>query len=1103
MKKVTRIVMFWICVYILWSGTIYSYAIEDQPERTDTDNCHVEEFNPLIDEEEERIKEYLKSREDLIESSEEEKENVLRSAKNASFLKSSSNILHSGSFKNIEWTIDEKGLLMITGEGEYKTKNPSETRVTVQPWYNYVSEIKSAKIDIKNTHDFSEMFWKCSELESVEFIGEQTLYPYTMEGMFQGCYQLKSIKWGKIDTQYLEDTRSMFGYCRSLDEINLNMFDTSKVEDMSYMFNGCNEVTEITLDGKFSTISVENMQSMFMACFKVKRFDLQNFDTSNVKNMSSMFGSCISLENINWGNKIDTSSVEDMSYMFSLCGNITELNLYKFNCSSLKKTNNMLDLCYKLKKVIGPQNMKDADIDLYVDTNVGFAFEWIDTTTKAETEVIPNNSNQTTYVRTCKFDHWDRFKNTDEYFKPNNVEDYYFITENDFNRLISKLPAAEIVNILGNSQANYYRTLRNNGGEITEPPIYSEKWTGSCYGMSCWVALQNNKWVTLPSGLKGVALNHDIKSKINYYQYQQKLTINCDASSKMLSLDDKGRLQSIVDAFHNNERFIISYDWDKYDVDSSTGTVSEDTGAHSVCAIAMRNIMSTETETDTGKDISNYKYCAIVYDPASEEVSTHSDNNIYFNEDGSFYIPNRELNNKNARIRRVETDKEHINAIDYYTGNPSTSVLENYASINTIYMRLDIGKQYTIESDTVKINVDDKGRIENAPYGVNSFLEECDSENISQTVIICLPESNKYTVSSSDGFKAIMIEGDYSTYASVSSCGKISFLRDGSIQFECDDQAEKNVYIGINENRIDSPWKFIYFASDEGKTLTVNISKSKLVVEGDNLSSSEFFATDNFDDEYNPIIIPSNTTKAEVQREGNNIEFVYNDENIEKPIDSLNDDTTNKIIEGFDVAFEISDSWSCGYNAKIRVENKTNDVIDNWKLAFEYDGEISNIWNAEILSHEGNVYTIKNVGWNQDIEPGQIIEFGISGQEDFVSEPTEYVLMGGLAEETDTDYDISVQICDDWGGGCNGNITITNKSDSAIEDWVLEFDFGAELTSIWNADIVSHEGSHYIIKNAQYNANIQPGQSVSVGFNGGEGAGTIEPTGYKLYSYGY
>ncbi len=75
----------------------------------------------------------------------------------------------------------------------------------------------------------------------------------------------------------------------------------------------------------------------------------------------------------------------------------------------------------------------------------------------------------------------------------------------------------------------------------------------------------------------------------------------------------------------------------------------------------------------------------------------------------------------------------------------------------------------------------------------------------------------------------------------------------------------------------------------------------------------------------------------------------------------------------------------------------------------------------------------------------------------------------------------------DWGAGFTGYITITNTGSTAINGWTLQFDFGPKITTIWNAQINSHVGKHYVIQNASYNATIAPGQSVSFGFNAAPG----------------
>ncbi len=77
---------------------------------------------------------------------------------------------------------------------------------------------------------------------------------------------------------------------------------------------------------------------------------------------------------------------------------------------------------------------------------------------------------------------------------------------------------------------------------------------------------------------------------------------------------------------------------------------------------------------------------------------------------------------------------------------------------------------------------------------------------------------------------------------------------------------------------------------------------------------------------------------------------------------------------------------------------------------------------------------------------------------------------------------------DDWGTGFTGNITITNTGATAVNGWTLAFDFTGKIDptpniSIWDATMVSHAGNHYVVRNADWNADIAPGQSVTFGFN--------------------
>ena len=87
---------------------------------------------------------------------------------------------------------------------------------------------------------------------------------------------------------------------------------------------------------------------------------------------------------------------------------------------------------------------------------------------------------------------------------------------------------------------------------------------------------------------------------------------------------------------------------------------------------------------------------------------------------------------------------------------------------------------------------------------------------------------------------------------------------------------------------------------------------------------------------------------------------------------------------------------------------------------------------------------------------------------------------------------------DDWGAGFVADMKITNGGTTALSSWVLEFDFARVITSIWNAEIVSHVGDHYVIRNAPWNGTIAAGSAVSFGFQGGPGNVTGGPTNFKL-----
>src|SRR6185437_6304723 len=100
------------------------------------------------------------------------------------------------------------------------------------------------------------------------------------------------------------------------------------------------------------------------------------------------------------------------------------------------------------------------------------------------------------------------------------------------------------------------------------------------------------------------------------------------------------------------------------------------------------------------------------------------------------------------------------------------------------------------------------------------------------------------------------------------------------------------------------------------------------------------------------------------------------------------------------------------------------------------------------------------------------------------------------------DTTIQYSTTSDWGGGFNGQITITNKGGQPLSGWALEFDFERSIDVIWSATVASHTGAHYKIQSAGWNDVIPAGGAVSFGFGGSPGSVQQGPSNFQLTGSG-
>lgn len=96
-----------------------------------------------------------------------------------------------------------------------------------------------------------------------------------------------------------------------------------------------------------------------------------------------------------------------------------------------------------------------------------------------------------------------------------------------------------------------------------------------------------------------------------------------------------------------------------------------------------------------------------------------------------------------------------------------------------------------------------------------------------------------------------------------------------------------------------------------------------------------------------------------------------------------------------EVDFTNVNDWGSGFQGSISIHNDSEDDLSGWTLEFTFSGEITDIWNAEIVSHVGDTYVIRGAAWNEDLLAGGMVSFGFVASPGGLSEPlTDFVLNG-------------------------------------------------------------------------------------------------------------
>lgn len=219
------------------------------------------------------------------------------------------------------------------------------------------------QFNTENVTNMSQIFYKCSELQSIDLSNLNTGKVTQMDSFFQECTNLESIHFGDdFDTSKVINMDRMFQGASKLQEIDLTSFNTEELTRMFCMFYGCTSVTNIEFGEDFTAEKVTTMEMAFYGCRALTSIDFSTFNTANLQTLRQTFQGCANLESINFGDHFNTDKVTSMYFTFYQCGKIEELDLSKFDSSSLTSTTVLFQDCTSLRSVTFGPNFKASSV---------------------------------------------------------------------------------------------------------------------------------------------------------------------------------------------------------------------------------------------------------------------------------------------------------------------------------------------------------------------------------------------------------------------------------------------------------------------------------------------------------------------------------------------------------------------------------------------------------------------------------------------------------------------------------------------------------------------------------------------------------------------
>lgn len=80
---------------------------------------------------------------------------------------------------------------------------------------------------------------------------------------------------------------------------------------------------------------------------------------------------------------------------------------------------------------------------------------------------------------------------------------------------------------------------------------------------------------------------------------------------------------------------------------------------------------------------------------------------------------------------------------------------------------------------------------------------------------------------------------------------------------------------------------------------------------------------------------------------------------------------------GVAVTIDVTSDWGQGAVGNITITNNSGkDMTEGWTLDFDLNREITNLWNATLVSSKDGHYIVKNPDWMQTLKAGESYTIG-------------------------------------------------------------------------------------------------------------------------------